>query len=262
MTRLKNVPAFFTLVIIFSIPFWVLGGLTGIQLLPGLPIDAFMVVCPVLAALVLVYRENGKRGMIELLKRGIDVRSVNPKGWYFVAILLMPVVSILVFFWLRWTGIGVPGFEAKAFQVLLYIIMFFVGALCEELGWSGYLTDPMQSRLSALNTAIALGLFWAAYHFVALMQVHRPIIWIVWWSIGTVALRVIILWLYNNSGKSVFIASLFHMMFNLSWQLFPVNGSYYSPDKTGVLLTIIAVCIITYYGPRTLTRKRKIQVEH
>lgn len=253
-----SIPAFMVLVIILSIPFWVLGGWMRIQILPGLPIDAIMIVCPVSVACILTYRDNGKQGVIKLLKRGTDVKNVHPKGWYFPAILFMPLISVAVFFWLRLSGTIVPAPEIKPVQIFIYIIMFFVGALCEELGWTAYLTDPLQSRIGALNTGIIMGLFWILYHLIALIHVQRSIEWIAWWSIGTVVLRVIMVWLYNNSGKSVFIATLFHMTINLTWQLFPVNGSYYNPTKTSIILVIITACIVIYYGPRTLSRVRTL----
>ena len=104
-----------------------------------------------------------------------------------------------------------------------------VAALGEELGWSGYAIDPLQARWGALPASVGLGLFGAAYHYPGLVEIHRSFEWIVGWSLGTVASRVIIVWLYNNSGKRVFAAALFHMTINLTWQLFPVNGSFYDP---------------------------------
>lgn len=254
--KMSGILDFFVLLIVFSIPFWVLGEMMQIQLLPGLPIDAFMIVCPALASLILVYKKNGLQDMLQFLKRGIDFKNVNPIGWYVVALFLMPIVSVLVYFWISLTEVMVPIPDIKAFQMIVYIIIFFIAALCEELGWTGYLTDPIQCRLGAANTGFIIGLLSVVYHLAALIHVHRSIEWIIYWSVGTVALRVIIVWLYNNTGKSIFIAALFHMTINLTWQLFPVNGSYYSPSKTGIILTLLMVCIVIYYGPSTLVRKR------
>jgi hypothetical protein len=69
-----------------------------------------------------------------------------------------------------------------------------------------------------------------------------------------VALRVIIVWLYNNSGKSVFVATLFHALVNLTWQLFPVNGSYYDPRVTGLITAGVALLIVFLWGPRRLSQ--------
>jgi hypothetical protein len=86
-----------------------------------------------------------------------------------------------------------------------------------------------------------------------LVQAHRSPAWIAWWCLGTVAQRVLIVWLYNNTGKSVFAAALFHAVSNVSTLLFP---EYYDPRITG-LITAFAVAIVTVvWGPRTLTRNR------
>jgi hypothetical protein len=78
-----------------------------------------------------------------------------------------------------------------------------------------------------------------------------------WWSLGTLASRVIIVWLYNNNGKSVFVAAVFHAIINLTWQLFPVNGSYYDPRVTGLIAAVVAVVVVIVWGPRTLTRRNQ-----
>ncbi len=58
------------------------------------------------------------------------------------------------------------------------------------------------------------------------MQAHRSVVWIAWWCLGTVALRVVMVWLYNSTGKSVFAAALFHAVSNVCWQLYPIQGSF------------------------------------
>ena len=247
----KSPLAFFALIFAFAIPFWVVGGLTGRQLLPGLPEAALMVVCPVLAALVLTYREGGSAGATALLKRAFDHQRITSKVWYAPVLLLMPLVMALSFGVIRLTGTQVPAPLITAQSALVLCAVFFVGALGEELGWSGYVIGPMQKRLGALQASIVLGSVWAVYHYVGLLQAHRAVAWIAWWSLGTVALRVIMVWLFNNTGKSVFAMALFHMMINVTWQLFPVNGSYYDPRVTGLILALVAI-IIVVWGPRRL----------
>jgi len=249
--------AFFTLVFALAIPFWVIGGLTGLQLLPGLPVTALMAVCPALAALILAYRKNRSAGVTMLLKRAFDYKRITAKIWYAPILLLMPVVMVLSFGVIRLTGTPVPAPLISVVPTLILFIVFFVAALCEELGWSGYAIDPMQHRLGALQASIVLGSVWAVFHYVALVQAHRSVAWIAWWSLGTVALRVIIVGLYNNTGKSVFAVALFHMMINVTWQLFPVNGSYYDPRISSSISALVAVIIILVWGPLTLSRPVK-----
>lgn len=56
---------FFLLVLMLSIPFWILGfiGPDTTEILPiKLPISALMTFCPLLAAVILVYREKKVKG--------------------------------------------------------------------------------------------------------------------------------------------------------------------------------------------------------
>ncbi len=108
----------------------------------------------------------------------------------------------------------------------------------------------------ALVAAILLGGIWAVYHYVGLVQAHRSLEWIAWWTLYTVAGRVILVWLYNNTGRSVFAATLFHMTINVTWQLFPVEGSYFDPRVTGLILALLAVLILLLWGGRSLDRFR------
>jgi hypothetical protein len=63
--------------------------------------------------------------------------------------------------------------------------------------------------------ALAVGLIWAAWHVVPLTQAYRSVECIAWWCLGMVALRVVMTWLYNNTGHSVFGATAFHAMINV-----------------------------------------------
>ena len=73
---------FFVLVFALSVPFWLLGAVTDLQLLPGLPMSALALVCPVTAAAILVHRQNGTPGVIRLLKRALDHQRISSKAWY------------------------------------------------------------------------------------------------------------------------------------------------------------------------------------
>lgn len=254
--RRRSPLTFFLLVFGLTIPFWVLGTLTGIELLPGLPVAALATFCPALAAAILIFRENKAAGVIELLKRACDAERVHARIWYAPTLLLTPVVMTVSYLVLRLMGVPVPAPHITLVSALTLFLIFFIGALGEELGWSGYAIDPMQQRWGALAASIILGLIWAIYHLIGLAQAHRSLEWIAWWSLGTVAARTVMVWLYNNTGSSVFVAALFHTTINVTWQLFPTNGSFYDPRVTGLITALVAVIIIAVWGPRTLARYR------
>jgi membrane protease YdiL (CAAX protease family) len=259
MTRSSNkrsVGKFFLLVFALSIPFWLIGAVTPLELLPGLPVSSFAVFCPLIAASILVYREDKTAGVTELLRRSFDYRRITAKIWYVPAVLLMPGIAILAYGAMRLLRLPLPAPQFPGLAALVMFFVFFIAALGEEVGWSGYVIDPMQDRWNALQASILLGLVWAMWHGVLFVQAGRSLTWIAWQCLTMVASRVLLVWLYNNTGKSVFAAALCHAMENISWQLFPNQGSHYDPRITGLITALAAVIVTVIWGWRTLARNR------
>ena len=244
------------LVFALSIPIWIVGGLTGLQLLPGLPFGALMTFCPVIAAVILVYRERRFAGVSALLKRSFDFWRIKAKAWFIPVVLLMPVVMILSYGVMRVLGLPLPTPKISLLSGLTLFPVFFIAALGEELGWSGYIIDPMQKQWGALRASILLGVIWAVWHIVPLAQAQRSLVWIASQCLFLVAARVLFVWIFNNTGKSVFGQAVLHAMVNVSWQLFPNGGSHYDPRITALVVTLMAVIVVVVWGPRTLQQYR------
>lgn len=253
-----RLPKFFLLAFALAVPFWVLGAYTTLNLLPGLPIAALATFSPALAGTILVYAEDGGAGVAAFLRRSLDFGRIKSKVWYAPVLLLMPAIMVASFGVARLSGVPVPLPRIALVPTVILGVVFFVAALGEELGWSGYATDPMQARWGALGAAIILGGIWVVYHYLGLVEVGRSTTWIEWWALNTLALRVIIVWLYDNTGRSVFATALFHMTINVTWQLYPVNGSFFDPRLTGLITAAVAVVVVIVYGPRTLRRRDRV----
>jgi membrane protease YdiL (CAAX protease family) len=246
--------AYVVLVFALAIPFWLFAAWTGAQLFPGLPVSALMVVCPLIAASLLVFRSSGIAGVQALLRRAADVRRIAPI-WYLPIVLLMPAVAIVSYGVMQVLGMPLPAPHVSLLTAVVLFLAFFVAAVGEETGWSGYATDPMLARWGALQVSILLGIVWAVWHFIPLMQAGRSPGWIAGWCVSTVAFRVLLVWLYSNTG-SVFATILTHAMGNLSMFLFPNDGSHYDPRVAGPLLAVVAAIVTVIWGPRTLARFR------
>lgn len=239
----ESVFIFFALVLILSIPFWLLNSISSIQLLPGLPLSAISVFIPALTASILVYKNEHLSGVLQLLKRSFDFNHVKNKNWYLAFIFINPAIAVLAYWVMRVTGVQIPNSVPLTFTAIPLFLILFIAALGEEIGWSGYATEPLQSRWGTLAAGLVIGLVWAAVHFVPLWQVNRSVEWIAWWSLGTISSRLIMTWLYTHTGKSVSAAAIFHAMINLSWQLFPVNGSFYDPRLFSLVALGLAIII-------------------
>lgn len=241
---------FFLLVFGLSVPFWILGAMAPAltRNLPiKLPVSALMAVCPALAALMLVGKERKLRGVQEVVKRVFDGGKVEDKRWYLPLVFLMPAVTLLAYGLMRMAGSPLPAAHAAPLTVLLFCFVFFVGAIGEEIGWTGYVLAPLQHRWGAFSASIIIGLVWAIWHIIPYAQAPQSPTWIVWQCLSTVLLRIIMVWLYNHSGKSLFGMVLFHATINVSLFLFPTYGSHYSPLVGAGLLLLTVVCVAFFW---------------
>jgi hypothetical protein len=76
-----------------------------------------------------------------------------------------------------------------------------------------------------------------------------------------VAFRVLVVWIYNNTGQSVFAAALFHALTNLSWigpflDFGPTGYPLAAQRISALILAGMAVLVGVAWGPRTLARFR------
>jgi CAAX protease family protein len=125
--------AFFALVFALSTPFWIVGWIKSLQLLPGLPVSAIMSLTPVMAAAILSYQEGGTSGVLALLGRAFDLKRVRPV-WYIPAVLLMLSLTLLSYCLMRLLRLPLPRPEIPLATGLLLFIPLLVGGLAEELG--------------------------------------------------------------------------------------------------------------------------------
>ena len=160
---------FFGLVFALSAPFWLIGAATDRQLMPGLSVSALMAFSPMAAALMLVHRERGIAGVKQLLRRSFDFRRIKALVWLLPMMLLMPGLSFAVYGLMRWTDMPVPVTQLAFGSSLLMLLAFFIGALGEELGWSGYILDNLQERWNALQASLILGVVGIAWHLLVVV---------------------------------------------------------------------------------------------
>lgn len=228
---------FVVLTFVLSVPFWAIGALTDQRLVGGVPVSALMAFCPAIAAALLVHRRGTSADVAAFFARSFDVRRVRPALWYVPLVLLLPAIMVLTFVIAPWVGGTVTTPQVSIVAIVGSFAAFFVAALGEELGWSGYATEPLTARIGFVRAALVLGAIWAVWHLIPLLQMGRASQWIVWWSVQTIALRVVIVAFYDRVGGSVFAAALLHAISNVCTLTF---AAVYDPAVTGVILAIVA----------------------
>jgi uncharacterized protein len=230
---------FLLLVLALSLPLWGLAQVVQAEPLPGLPVSALMTFAPALAALVLAFRTEGASGAKTLAARSADAPRLARHGAWWPLILLMPAVVF--------APAIVRGELAPAAALWLPAVMllaFFLAALGEELGWTGFLLERLERRLGETAAGLLIGAIWAAWHLVPFLQADRPLDWIAWQCAKSVAERVIMVRLYFGAGRSVFAVALFHAFSNVAAFALPLWGGVYDPRSTALILAGLALVLI------------------
>ncbi len=268
----KRVGLFFLVAYAFTWVFWIPNALAarGVALPTGVadflagPLNpaAFG---PSFSAFLLTFIQYGGRGVLQLLKRGIDFRF--QKIWL-VAILFLPFVLFGGSIWasilagVRLMDLSVvsnPPFALIAFLVIL----FTAGPLQEEFGWRGYALPHLQARFNALTSSIILGFFWWLWHLPAVFIPGRFMTndLVVFLSLSVVITLASILftWVYNNIGGSILAAILTHASMNWSiWLAMPsMKLDLPTSGFMAGFLAIAALIIIKIWGAAHLSREQR-----
>ena len=123
--------------------------------------------------------------------------------------------------------------------LLLAVAVFYFAAIVEELGYTAYATDALQQRYNPLATALIIGIPWALWHLRSMIQIGQSPALILWGLAGTVAVRVIYVWLYNRAGRAVAILILCHTIANTARTAYPGGRAAYELGDGAISYGII-----------------------
>jgi membrane protease YdiL (CAAX protease family) len=254
--------AFFATTFVLATPFYILNAFAYLEVLgdPGIaPIYiALFTVTPIAAASLLTFRQRGKDGLKQLIWRILDFKRIGNYRWYGAILLLPLLIALLSLGGSTLFGVDLPSSAAPLAALPLVLSFFFVLAAGEEAGWMGYAFDPMQARYGALRAALALGVVWTIWHVPFFIFMMPEAIVFTAQVVTLMSTRVLIAWVYNNSGRSVFAATLFHAVGNALMITLPdtsTTGALVPAISCGLVLS--AVIIVTLlWGPQTLARYR------
>jgi CAAX protease family protein len=181
---------------------------------------------PALAAIAMTAIIAGRTGLHELRQRIRQWRA--PWQWYLFILLGIPVLLLL--------GIilqpgALAGFHDLSPILLVsypfaFVATFFGGgALGEEIGWRGFALPRMQKQHGPLWGTLLLGLLWSCWHLSDFLTASKgggqetgwttfllnfPV-----FTLAVLSLAVILTWIYNHTGGSIFTAILAHTSVNV-----------------------------------------------
>jgi len=189
----------------------------------GFPMLAW-VAGPPIAGIVFTGLLYGRDGFRDLLSRMTRWR-VGAR-WYAVALLTTPLylTAILLAFSLSSPELlpHILTTSGKASLLLFGIGWGLVGGgLLEELGWTGFAVPTLlRQGYGVLSTGLLVGVPWGVLHFLAFFYLGRPSAAIPLAIfvpldffisvVGLTAYRVLMVWVYDHTGESMFVAMLMH----------------------------------------------------
>ncbi len=232
----RNPWKFFGLTFAYSWLIWIPSVLAGLGV--DLPFDVagystIVVIigafAPLLAAMTLVSREEGKRGIKLFFTKAFDFQI---KPLYLILAIFLP----LVIHWLSHYLAIVVGLdvaqtlfpaEISVSPVLLavpyFILMLIIGGGQEEFGWRGYAQEPLQERFGVIPASLIIGVVWGLWHLPLWFMpgdLHSAYSFFAF-VMMTTSISLIYGWLYNSSGKKLIVVLFFHAMNNTAAPLIP-----------------------------------------
>lgn len=252
----QHLPAFFALSYALTWALWIPAGLADrgtIALpVPTLPLVVLGGFGPLAAAVALSARHGGW-GAVRSLFAQLDPRRA-PRRWFLIPALLVPLGLVPV------AGFLAAGGELPSGQALLGIAFTFLtqlvlvatigGGLDEEMGWRGYALPRMLRTLHPITAGVALGLLWAPWHLPLWLDptgTHAAYpFWV--FLVDTVALSVLIGWMYCASGGNLLVAIWAHALANsadgIRYQILGADKGDLFHQLTLVAAHLIAVAVV------------------
>jgi membrane protease YdiL (CAAX protease family) len=218
---------------------------------------------PFVSAIVLTFWYQRGRGVLGLLKKGVDYRFA--KKWWLPTILLCPLIIGGALGIAALAGENIPELywiaNPSLILVNFFIILFTGGPLQEEFGWRGYALPRLQNRFNALVSSIIIGFMWGLWHlpyfFIGTELTYAY--GIIPQIITAILLSILLTWLFNNTGGSILVSLMFHNMFNLSNDMFPaLKTQLGSPLFIAFFITAAVIVVLVWGYKRMVRQKTKI----
>lgn len=200
------------------------------------PAVAGMLLGPAIAGLLMTWLVDGRAGLRELRLRLTKVRV--GLRWYAVALLVAPVTlggSLLALSLVSRDFLpSIVTAPQKLPLLLMALVVGVAAGFCEELGWTGFAIGHLRLRWGVLGTGLTLGVLWSAWHFLQAyyssgvtsheipLTVWAPL-WLLACLVGQLtAFRVLMVWVHERTGGSLFLAMAMHASLTCSTiALFP-----------------------------------------
>lgn len=228
---------------------------------------------PAISALILIRMSEGSEGVFRILKNVVDL-SPGIK-WILLAALFEPFMffSITVVYSIAGGSIPVTGSFRVQQGIVSYIIAFtaglFMWGFSEETGWRGWMLPKLQMKTNPFYASLILSVIVSLWHlnpvdFASQFTVkegeylYGMYPGIVERLIITIPVTMVITFIYNKTGGSLFLMMLFHSASNTSY--FWIDGAFGVVKTDFFRISFLAELAIIFFIFTLLLIKQRIIV--
>ena len=169
---------------------------------------------PSLAGLIMTAWFEGRDGLRDLFVRAWPTRRGVP--WYAAAMIGFPAANLLAAWLLTPAALSALPPRGRLAYALPLTVVTDTGPLGEEFGWRGFALPRMLHRWSPLAAALILGVIWWAWHLPTffISTLSQSSLSIPVFLVNSIALSVIMTWLYQRTRGDLFLMILVHAAAN------------------------------------------------
>lgn len=247
---------FLLFTLILSIPFYLLGVFFPVENLPfGLPISFLMIFVPFFLSLFYGYNQFGVDGIKNLFASVFAIK--NFKVWSILfSLFCMPIIVLLTYFTMKIGALPLPPTIIIPYSEILFMfLLYFLGAIPEEFGWTSILTGPLVKTYGPTKSGVLIGSVWGIWHIIPWSWEHS-FSWIVGMLILNIFMRIAMVYNYIYGGRKLLSALVFHTMINVSIGLFPNYGSHLNTLILSFWMFILLAVLVLFV--KTNQRKHLI----
>lgn len=208
---------------------------------------------PLLAGLGLAALTGGKAQVLDLARRLVDWRRISVR-WWLVVLLFWLCLDLAMAGMALWLGITDSPLDVNTSlflnpgMLLFLLLLSFIFPAIEEIGLRGYYLDTLQQHFGPATAGLVNGTVWAIW--------HAPFVWfpgyyanttfnpeLYWWLPMIVCQTLLIVQVYNRTGRSILAVLIFHGMMNFTGEWLRISPDMYPFVLTGNLLAAVLLVI-------------------
>ena len=221
---------------------------------------------PLVASLSMTALLDGRPGLRALLRRGAPWRV--GVGWLLVSVgspILLFAIAAVASYGMTGNWPDLSQFGEVSFlgdlggigALLLWIVTFGFG---EETGWRGFALPHLQRRYRALGATLIVATFWGLWHVPMFFYVPSyeamGLAGVPGFAIGLLVGAILLTWLYNSTGGSIFVVATWHALYDLASASPATTGPMNAVISMAVLVWVIVILVTT--GLDTLSSSGKV----